>query len=142
MLQREHYAHRVALMAKPGIDLLTRREREIVETIFALGNRASAEDIRQRLTVPPSYSAVRALLARLEQRGWVKHVPDGPRYIYSATTPPQTMTRAALRHNLRVFFEGSRSRMITALLREGDWTDEELAELKAEIERVSKGTSR
>jgi predicted transcriptional regulator len=125
-----------------GLDRLTRREREIVETLFALSNRASAEDIRQRLTDPPSYSAVRALLARLEQRGWVRHVQDGPRYIYSATTPPTTMTRAALRHNLRVFFEGSRRRMITALLREGDWTHEELEQLKAEIDRVSKARSR
>jgi hypothetical protein len=52
------------------------------------------------------------------------------------------MTRVALRHNLRVFFEGSRGRMITALLREGDWTDEELEELKAEIERVRRSRSR
>ena len=129
-------------MIKRGLDRLTRREREIVETLFALSNRASAEEIRQRLTDPPSYSAVRALLARLEQRGWVKHVQDGPRYIYSATTPPVTMTRAALRHNLRVFFEGSRSRMITALLREGDWTQEELEQLRAEIDRVSRERSR
>ena len=146
MLQREHYAHGVAStcrpMTKPGIDRLTRREREIVETLFALSNRATAEDIRQRLTQPPSYSAVRALLARLEQRGWVKHVQDGPRYVYSATTPPQTMTRSALRHNLRVFFEGSRSRMITALLREGDWTDEELQSLKTEIDRLSRERGR
>ena len=125
-------------MAKPALDRLTRREREIVETIVALSNRASAEDIRQRLTDPPSYSAVRALLARLEQRGWVKHTQDGPRYIYSATTAPQTMTRAMLQHSLRVFFEGSRRRMITALLREGDWTNDELQELKSEIDRVSK----
>jgi predicted transcriptional regulator len=129
-------------MAKPGLARLTRREREIVETLFALSNRASAEDIRQGITDPPSYSAVRALLARLEQRGWVKHVQDGPRYIYSATAPPVTMTRAALRHNLRVFFEGSRSRMITALLRDGDWTDEELQALKTDIDRVCKERSR
>ena len=129
-------------MTKPAIDRLTRREREIVETLFALSNRATAEDVRKRLIQPPSYSAVRALLARLEQRGWVKHVQDGPRYVYSATTPPQTMTRTALRHNLRVFFEGSRSRMITALLREGDWSEEELQQLRAEIDRVSKDSSR
>jgi predicted transcriptional regulator len=129
-------------MTKPALERLTRREREIVEAIVALSNCASAEDIRQRLSDPPSYSAVRALLARLEQRGWVKHAQDGPRYIYSATTAPQTMTRAALKHSLRVFFEGSRRRMITALLREGDWTDEELQELKAEIDRVSKERKR
>ena len=129
-------------MPKPELDRLTRREREIVETLFALSNRATAEDIRQRLTDPPSYSAVRALLARLEQKGSVRHVQDGPRYVYSATTPPVTMTRTALRHQLRVFFDGSRSRMITALLRDGDWTEEELEALKAEIDRVSKDRSR
>ena len=123
------------------ISNLPRREREIFE-ILCSGEEATAAEIRQRMADPPSYSAVRALLARLEQRGWVKHVQDGPRYIYSATTPPQTITRAALRHNLRVFFEGSRSRMITALLRDGDWTDDELQELKAEIERVGNGRRR
>ena len=119
-------------------DPLTRREREIVEVLFELRNTATAEDIRVRLTDPPSYSAVRALLARLEQKGAVRHVNDGTRYVYSATTSPVTATRKALRDHLRVFFAGSRSRMVTALLREGDWTDEELDALRAELERVRK----
>jgi predicted transcriptional regulator len=123
-------------MPKPPLHPLTRREREIVEVLFELRNRATAEDIRARLTDPPSYSAVRALLARLEQKGHVRHVEDGVRYVYSATTSPTTATRSALRQHLRVFFEGSRSRMITTLLREGDWTDEELETLRAELERV------
>jgi predicted transcriptional regulator len=117
-------------------DPLTRREREIVEVLFELRNSATAEDIRIRLTDPPSYSAVRALLARLEQKGHVRHVDDGVRYIYSATTSPVAATRKALRDHLRVFFEGSRSRMVTALLRDGDWTDEELDALRAELDRI------
>jgi predicted transcriptional regulator len=125
-------------MARKQSDPLTRREREIVEVLFELGNRAAAEDVRVRLTDPPSYSAVRALLARLEQKGAVRHVDDGVRYVYSATTSPVTATRKALRDHLRVFFEGSRSRMVTALLREGDWTNEELDALRAELERVRK----
>jgi predicted transcriptional regulator len=125
-------------VAPTRLDRLTRREREIVDAIFSLGNRASAEAIRQRLSDPPSYSAVRALLARMEQKGAVRHIEDGPRYIYSATTTPATATRAALRQHLRVFFDGSRSRMIAALLRDGDWTREELEALKAEIDRVGK----
>jgi predicted transcriptional regulator len=123
-------------MARTQSDPLTRREREIVEALFELKNRATAEDIRLRLTDPPSYSAVRALLARLEQKGAVRHVVDGARYIYSATTSPLTATRRALRDHLRVFFDGSRSRMITALLREGDWTDEELETLRMELDRI------
>jgi predicted transcriptional regulator len=125
-------------MKRPRPGLLTRREREIVDVLFELRNRASAEEIRVRLIDPPSYSAVRALLARLEQKGQVRHVEDAGRYIYSATTSPGTATRRALQQHLRTFFEGSRGRMITTLLREGDWTDEELQALKTEIDRVRK----
>jgi predicted transcriptional regulator len=117
---------------------LTRREREIVDAIFELGNHASAEEIRRRLTDPPSYSAVRALLARLEQKGAVRHVEQGPRYVYSATTSPAAATRALLRQHLRVFFDGSRSRMIAALLQDGEWSREELGALKAEIDRIGR----
>jgi hypothetical protein len=58
---------------------------------------------------------------------------EGARYIYSATTSPATATRSALDRYVRVFFQGSRSRMVTALLRQGSWTDEELEQLHAEI---------
>src|SRR5262245_2343096 len=104
-------------MSHKRAELLTRREREIVEVLFELRNTATAEEIRVRLVHPPSYSAVRALLARLEQKGAVRHVADGVRYVYSATTSPMTATRRAISDHLRVFFEGSRSRMVTALLR-------------------------
>jgi predicted transcriptional regulator len=117
-------------------DPLTRREREIVEVLFELRNSATAEEIRVRLTDPPSYSAVRALLARLEQKRAVRHVDDGVRYVYSATTSPATATRRAIRDHLRVFFNGSRSRMVTTLLREGDWTTEELDALRSELDRI------
>ena len=123
-------------MTRQRPDPLTRREREIVEVLFELRNSATAEEIRTRLINPPSYSAVRALLARLEQKGHVKHVDDGVRYVYSATASPVAATKQALRNQLRVFFEGSRSRMVTALLREGDWTDEELDALRAELDRL------
>ena len=125
-------------MPKTTLPPLTRREREIVEALFELRNRATAEEIRARLTDPPSYSAVRALLARLEQKGHIRHAVEGVRYIYSATTAPTTATRSALRQQLRVFFDGSRSRMVTALLREGDWTAEELDALRVELDRLRK----
>ena len=119
-------------------DKLPRREREIMDAVFALSNRASAEEIRARMTEPPSYSAVRAMLARLEAKGYLKHTEDGLRYIYSATTSPATARKAALQQHLRTFFGGSPGQMMTALLRQEPWTDEELDALQAEIERVRK----
>lgn len=117
---------------------LTRREREIMNALFALGNKASAEAIRARLTNPPSYSAVRAMLVRLETKGHIRHQVDGVRYIYSATTTPAAARRAALQQYLRVFFGGSLGQMMTALVRQEAWTDEELDALREEIDRVRK----
>jgi predicted transcriptional regulator len=123
---------------RPPPEQLPPRYREILHAVFALGNRGSAEDIRAHLTKPPSYSAVRAMLVRLEARGYVKHHTDGVRYLYSATTSPSTARRAALQPYLRTFFGGSMSRMMTAMLQQEDWTDEELDALRAEIELVRK----
>jgi predicted transcriptional regulator len=131
-----------ALKRPPSVGQLSRREREIMDAVFALGNRASAEDIRARLTSPPSYSAVRAMLARLEAKGFLQHAEDGLKYIYSATTSPTAARRAALQQYLRVFFGGSREQLMTTLLKQESWTDEELDTLQAEIERVRrKGTT-
>jgi predicted transcriptional regulator len=109
-----------------------------MEAVFALSNRTSAEDIRARMTDPPGYSAVRAMLARLEAKGYLRHTEDGPRYIYSATTSPASARKAALQQHLRVFFGGSLGQMMTALLNYESWTDEELDALQAEIDRVRK----
>ncbi|HTX34094.1 MAG TPA: BlaI/MecI/CopY family transcriptional regulator [Bryobacteraceae bacterium] len=123
-------------MAKPNIEPLTRREREIMNAVFALGNRASAEEIRARLTDPPGDSSVRVMLARLEKKGCLKHHQDGVRYIYSATTPPAVAKRTALQQYLQTFFGGSLKQMMTALVAEASWTDEDLDALKTEIDRV------
>lgn len=119
-------------------DQLTRREREIMNVLFALGNRASAEDIRMRLTNPPSDSSVRVMLARLEKKGYLKHLQDGLRYIYSATTSPAIAKRTALQQYLQTFFGGSLREMLTALVREGSWSAEDLEALRTEIDRVRK----
>jgi predicted transcriptional regulator len=129
MLQMSH---------KPQSERLTRREREIMNAIFSLANKASAEDIRARLTHPPSYSSVRVMLARLEKKGYVRHTEDGLRYIYSATTSPAVAKRTALQQYLRTFFGGSLTQMMTALVREGSWTDDDLDLLRAEIEQARK----
>jgi|SRR5688572_1468071 predicted transcriptional regulator len=125
-------------MAKFPTERLTRREREIMSAVFALENRASAEDIRARLANPPSNSSLRVMLARLEKKGHLKHQQDGPRYMFSATVSPRTANRAALRDYVNVFFRGSLTQMVTTLVRDESWTDEELAAIKMEIDRVRK----
>jgi len=122
--------------SKTIAEQLTRREREIMNALFALGNRASAEDIRARLSSPPGDSAVRVMLARLEKKGCLKHQRDGLRYIYSATISRAAAKRTALRQYLQTFFGGSLKQMMTALVSEAAWTDEELDALRDEINRV------
>ncbi len=123
-------------MRKTITEGLARREREIMNALFALGNRASAEEIRARLTTPPSDSSVRVMLARLEKKGCLKHHQDGLRYIYSARISPAAAKRTALQQYLQTFFGGSLQQMVTALVTEASWSDDELDALKDQIERV------
>jgi predicted transcriptional regulator len=117
---------------------LTRREREIVNALFALGNSASAEEVRGRLSSPPSDSSVRVMLARLERKGVVRHQAEGLKYLYSVTTSPAVAKKTALQQYLQTFFGGSLTRMMTALVAESSFSEDELDALKAEIERVRK----
>ena len=90
-------------MVKPA---LTRREREIMDILYRLG-RASAQEVLDNLAEPPSYSAVRALLRLLEERGHAKHVSDGARYLYQPTVARGEARRKALSHVVATFFGGS-----------------------------------
>jgi len=83
-------------------------------------------------------STIRTILARLEKKGILKHQQEGLRYLYSATTPQAVAKRTALQQVVHTFFGGSLSKMMTALVSEGSWSDDELAALKSEIERVRK----
>jgi predicted transcriptional regulator len=114
----------------------TRREREILNAVFALDNRATADQIRQRLVHPPSDSSVRVMLARLERKGLLQHVQDGVRYVYSATHSPTIATRSAVRELVNTFFQGSTMQLLTALVRQGTWSDQELDALEAAVERA------
>ncbi len=125
-------------MPSPSHEKLTRREREIMDAIFALEDSASAEDVRARLSDPPSYSAVRAMLVKLEAKGFIKHREEGLRYVYSPTKTRAAAQRNALQKLVRVFFGGSPSHTVTALLKQETWTDEELDALRAEIDEVRK----
>lgn len=116
---------------------VTRREREILDALLEIGD-ASAERIREKLSSPPGYSAVRAMLARLERKGLIRHREEGLRYVYSPTTPRSAVRRSALRRLVRVFFAGSPGDAVTALLDAEKWSPEELEEMARQIERIKK----
>ena len=116
----------------------SRREREILDALYALGGSADAEAIRQRLTDPPTYSAVRAMLAKLEAKGAITHRAEGLRYIYSPVTSRTAAQKKAVSQLMRVFFGGSASEAAAALLKQESWSDDELDALRKEIDQVRK----
>lgn len=117
---------------------LSRREREIMDVLYALGDNAAAEDIRERLSDPPSYSAVRAMLAKLEAKGVIRHRTEGLRYVYSPVTSRTTAQKKAVSNLMNVFFSGSARQAVTALLKQESWSDDELEALRKEIDEVRK----
>ncbi|HEY9230230.1 MAG TPA: BlaI/MecI/CopY family transcriptional regulator, partial [Gemmatimonadaceae bacterium] len=94
---------------------LSRRERQIMDVIYRRG-RATAAEVLQDIPDPPSYSAVRALLRLLEEKGHVHHEQDGPRYVYAPTVNRDRARRSALKHVVRTFFDGSATDAVAALL--------------------------
>ena len=94
---------------------VSRRERQILDILYQRGS-ATAADVQAALPEPPSYSAVRALLRILEEKGHVRHEQDGPRYVYLPTVARDNAQRSALRHVLHTFFDGSAEQAISALL--------------------------
>jgi len=97
------------------IDSLPRREREIFELLCSAGE-ATAAQIREAMQDPPSYSAVRTLLARLEARGAIKHRVDDQTYVYKSVPQPAKVRESALKSMVRTFFDGSAASAATALL--------------------------
>ena len=97
------------------IDSLPRREREIFEILCSAGE-ATAADVREAMADPPSYSAVRTLLARLEGRGLVKHHTDNLAYVYKSVPQASKVRESALKQMVRTFFDGSAASAATALL--------------------------
>jgi len=111
---------------------LSRRERQILDILYQRG-QATAAEVQNALPEPPSYSAVRALLRILEDKGHVRHQQDGPRYVYLPTVARENAKRSALHHVLRTFFDGSAEQAISALL------DESSTKLSpAELERLAR----
>jgi predicted transcriptional regulator len=116
---------------------LSRRERQIMDVLFEHG-RASAAEVMAALPDAPSYSAVRALLRVLEEKGHVRHVRRGKSYLYEPTHPRKSAARAALKQVLRTFFGGSVEQVVAALVSDADLqlSDEELKRLSRLIEEA------
>lgn len=124
-------------MKRPPHHELSRRERQIIDILYAQG-RATAAEVQAALPDPPSYSAVRALLRILEDKGHIRHDQDGPRYVYLPTVARDSAKRSAMRHMLRTFFDGSAELAISALLDDSSTrlSDAELDRLARLIEQA------
>jgi len=118
---------------------VSRRERQILDVLFRK-KEATAAEIQAELPDPPSYSAVRALLRILEEKGHIRHREDGPRYVYLPVVEEAAARRSALRHVLDTFFEGSAAGAMAALLGGdgGKLTEDELARMEALIAKARK----
>lgn len=113
---------------------LTRREREIMDILLTLGE-ASAEDVRSKLSNPPSYSTARVMLSRLEAKGFVRHREAGLRYVYSPVVSRAKARRSAIERLINVFYEGSLAKALTGLVdaSASNLTAEELDAIEAAI---------
>jgi predicted transcriptional regulator len=116
---------------------LTRREREIMDILYRRG-KATAHEVLEDLPDPPSYSAVRALLRLLEERGHVKHTQDGQRYVYAPAVARGDARKSALSHLVKTFFAGSVEDAVAALVDRSKLSPEELDRLSDIIDRARK----
>ena len=119
------------MAAKKALSSLSRRERQIMEVLYREG-RATASEVLERLPDPPGYSAVRALLRILEDKGQVRHAADGNRYVYEPRLSRDRAGRPALAGVLETFFDGSAEKAVAALL---DLSRHELSD--ADLDRLS-----
>ena len=118
-------------------ETLSRRERQIMDVIYARG-QATAAEVAAALPDPPSYSAVRALLRILEQKGHLRHQEDGPRYVFLPTVSRDRARKSALRNLVRTFFDGSPGQAAAALIDQGELSDDDVARLSELIDKVRK----
>jgi BlaI family transcriptional regulator, penicillinase repressor len=118
---------------------LSRRERQIMDVIYRRG-QATAADVHAALPDAPSYSAVRALLRILENKGHLTHTQDGPRYLYSPVVSQASARETALRGVVRTFFGGSPVKAVAALLdiSDGKLSPNELNEVASLIRRAKR----
>lgn len=128
------------MMSKKGkAEGLSRRERQILDTIYRLG-KASAAEIREALPDPPTYTAVRTHLGILQEKGHVKFESDGTRYIYEPVVPREEMAKSVMDGVLQTFFGGSIERVVSTLIdsEESAITPEQLDRIAQIIEEARK----
>ena len=114
---------------------LSRRERQIMDIVYRRG-KVTAAEVLDDLPDPPTYSAVRAALRLLEDKGLLKHEMDGKRYVYLPTTPRRQARTTALRHVVRTFFGGSTEQVVNALIEDARPSPDELDRLARLIEQA------
>lgn len=118
---------------------LSRRERQIMDIIYQRG-QATAAEVQENMPDPPSYSAVRAMLRLLEEKGYLKHEQDGPRYVFKPTLAREKARKSALKQMLETFFDGSTEQAVAALinLSKAKLSPDELDRLSQMIETAKK----
>ena len=118
---------------------LSRRERQIMEILFRQGP-TTAEQVRQAMADPPSYSAVRAMLRILEEKGHISHLQQGPRYLYKPILSSEKAQKSALKDLMTTFFNGSAERLVATLLdlASSEFSTSELDRLGHLIENAKK----
>ena len=118
---------------------LSRRERQIMDVIYSKG-RATAAEVLELIPQPPSYSAVRAMLRLLEEKGYLRHEQDGPRYVFLPTLSRERARQSAMKQLLQTFFDNSAEQAVAALLdmSRARLSDAELDRLSEMIERARK----
>ena len=116
---------------------LTRRERQIMDVLYAR-EEASASDIQEQIPDSPSYSAVRALLKKLMDKGHIEYRQSGAKYVYKPILPKNDAKKSAIRRLLDTFFDGSTASAVVNLLGQGgkELSDDEIATIEAELERL------
>ncbi len=126
-------------MKKRKLQSLSKRERQIMDTIYRLGE-ATAAEVVANLPEKVGDASIRKLIRIVEGKGYLKHRREGHKYVYSPLVPRQAASRQALRHMLQTFFQDSAPSAVSALLdiKRGKLSEEEIAELTALIERAEK----
>jgi len=124
---------------RPSPAQLSRRERQIMDVVYRLGE-ATAAEIQAEIQEPPSYSTIRALLRILVDKGHLQYREDGPRYVYGPTLSLQKARAGALAQLVNTFFDGSATRAVSALLdaSRGKFSKTELDELNELIAAARK----
>lgn len=124
---------------KKKTDYLSKREKQIMDIIYAKG-QATAAEVYEEIDDIPSYSAARVMMHLLEEKGMLKHKRQGPRYVYSPTTSAEDIRKTELKHLVQTFFGGSLKEAMADLIdvNESDLEEEDWSEIEKLIEQARK----